>query len=250
MQDDTAKPSTSRTIGLVGGLGVAAGIHYYHLLIKNYEARRQTLNLLIAHASAERAVGFVRGGDIGGLANYLAAFIQSLAAGGAQLAVVPAVTPHICIDQLSALCPIPIISILEAIREDFKRRDGTRVALMGSRYVIETNMYGALNGFDVIRPSSDEVNTIDRIYQKLATSGSVTTEERDALDTLGNTLYQREHLDGILVVGTDLSPVFDTAPPPFPIIDCSHIHVASVVAAAREQNVVGPVGFEPTRNQL
>ena len=216
--------------GLVGGLGVPAGIFYYERLV---EAFTETpLRLLFAHADAHRAVGHVRAGEIQELAEYLGAFIESLAAGGAEFAAISAVTPHICIDRIVARSPIPIVSILEAVREELERQR-PRVALFGSRYVIESDLYGALTGFGVVRPTAEEIETIDRVYQALALRGRESAEDRELFNTLGKELTKRHGLDAMLVAGTDLSPVFAEHPPDFPIIDCSRIHVDAIVRAAR-----------------
>ncbi len=39
-----------RCLGLVGGLGVGAAVHYYQSLAKAHEARERTLDLVMAHA--------------------------------------------------------------------------------------------------------------------------------------------------------------------------------------------------------
>jgi aspartate racemase len=68
----------SRCLGLVGGLGVGATIHYYKELAKVHEARGRTLNLVIAHAETSRVFEYVRAGDRKSLAQYLVSFIHRL----------------------------------------------------------------------------------------------------------------------------------------------------------------------------
>ena len=56
-----------RRIGLVGGLGPGATVHYYRELVKG-----QAGELLVVHADMERVLGDVARGDVDGLATYLA----------------------------------------------------------------------------------------------------------------------------------------------------------------------------------
>jgi aspartate racemase len=223
---------STRTIGLIGGLGVPAGIFYYERLVEAFARPERPLRLLFAHADAHRAVRHVRAGEVEALAEYLSAFVDSLAAGGADFAAVSAVTPHICIDRIIARSRVPIVSILDAVREELERLHRPRVALFGSRYVIESDLYGALRGFDVVRPSSEEIDTIDRVYQALALRGSESAEDRDLFNALGKELTERHGLDAMLLAGTDLSPVFAQHPPDFPAIDCAAIHVKAIARAA------------------
>ena len=228
---------STRTIGLIGGLGVPAGIFYYEGLVEAYARRETPLRLLFAHADAHRAVRHVRAGEVEALAEYLSGFIESLAAGGAAFAAVSAVTPHICIERLTAGSPVPIVSILDAVRDELERLHRPRVALFGSRYVIESDLYGALRGFDIVRPDSDEIDTIDRVYQALALRGSESADDREIFNALGAELTKRHGLDAMLLAGTDLSPMFAQHPPAFPAIDCASIHVEAIARAA---GVTGP----------
>ena len=90
-------------VGIVGGLGVGATVHYYEKIAASCKVRGVVPDLVIVHADVDRGQGFVRDGKLDALADYLASFIDRLGAAGAKAAVLPAVTPHICIDELTAL---------------------------------------------------------------------------------------------------------------------------------------------------
>jgi aspartate racemase len=223
-------------LGLVGGLGVPAGIYYYRRLVEAFERQKTPLKMLFAHADVHRAVGHVRSGEISHLAEYLAELVESLAGGGATFAAISAVTPHICITQLVERSALPIISILDAVPAELARRRVNRIALLGTRFVIESDLYGALRGFDVVHPDALELEKIDAVYQALALRGSETAEEREMIIRIAGSLYELHRLDAILVAGTDLSPVFESDPAPFPTIDCAQIHIDAIVRAASAES--------------
>jgi len=83
-----------RNLGLIGGLGPGATIHYYREL-----AAVPSGEMLIVHADMRRVLADVERGDRVGLAQYFARLIERLARGGAELAAISAVTPHICISR-------------------------------------------------------------------------------------------------------------------------------------------------------
>jgi aspartate racemase len=81
-----------RNLGLIGGLGPGATLHYYRELSK-----AEAGEFLIVQADMGHALGRVQIGDRVGLAEYFARLIERLARGGAELAAISAVTHHICI---------------------------------------------------------------------------------------------------------------------------------------------------------
>ena len=139
-----AKPSTSngRCLGLVGGLGVGATVHYYDKLAKAHEARGRSLNIVIVHAEISRGFAYMEANDRDGLAEYLVGYIRRMEAAGAEVAVVPAVTPHFCIHELVARSPLPILSIFDPLRRELAARNIRRIAVFGTRFVIQSAMFG------------------------------------------------------------------------------------------------------------
>jgi len=100
----------ARCVGLIGGLGTGATTHYYKKLAEAHEREHLTLDLVMVHAQTSRVFEYAGAGDRDGLARYLASFIDRLKAAGAELVVIPAVTPHCCVRQLlsisACLCAI------------------------------------------------------------------------------------------------------------------------------------------------
>lgn len=73
-----------RCLGLVGGLGPGATVHYYQELVAAHERQGRSLRILIAHADIERVYAAVNAKDFDGLARYFAGMIADMAAGGAE----------------------------------------------------------------------------------------------------------------------------------------------------------------------
>jgi aspartate racemase len=215
------------TLGLIGGLSLGAGIYYYRELEKASEAQGQPLSMLLTHADVRTVLAHIDAGEINELTAYLRDLIESLRLAGCDVAAISAVAPHICITQLAALSPLPIVSILEAIRDELERRQLRRVALFGHRHVIETDLYGALPGVDVVRPRPDETAAIARTYAAVVSRGGV-SKDRALFRDIAEELCRRERLDAIVLAGTDLSILFESEEPGFPAIDCSQIHIRAI----------------------
>src|SRR5689334_20087044 len=78
-----------RCLGLIGGLGVGATVHYYEKLAKTHEELGRTLNIVITHAQIGRVREYVEADDRAGLAEYLIAFIRRMKTAGAEIAAIP-----------------------------------------------------------------------------------------------------------------------------------------------------------------
>ena len=220
----------SKHFGLVGGLGVGATVLYYQGIAAACSKTNIVPRLTMANAHAPNALAFVQAGRIEDLAAYLAGFVGELAAAGAEFFAIPAITPHICLAELKRRVTLPIIDILEVTAERLRERRLSRVALFGTRFTIDGNLFGALDAFDVVHPRDDEVDEIHRIYLGLATQGRITAEDEARLRDLADTLCRRDRVEAIVLAGTDLNLVFNEANAGFPAVDCAAAHIDAIVA--------------------
>ncbi|MEO8679680.1 MAG: aspartate/glutamate racemase family protein [Vicinamibacterales bacterium] len=218
-------------IGIVGGLGVGAGIHYYRELAAAHDAIGKPLELVMIHAQMTRIFEHAATGDAPGLARYLEDVIGQLKRGGATIAAIPAVTPHLCIGELLSITPLPIVNMLEAIANEVRARSLSRVALFGTRFVVEGRMFGQLPGVEVVTPRPEEVDYIHHTYFSIASSGAGSEEQRRGLTALARTLCARDGVDAVLLAGTDLSAIFNEGNTDFPHLDCARVHIQAIMRA-------------------
>jgi len=222
-------------LGLIGGLGPGATIHYYQQLLATHAAHGRTPHLLIIHADMSRVLKDVADGNLSGLAHYLAGLIERLAGGGATLAAISAIAPHICIPQLVPLSRLPIVDIVEETARCVRDRKLAHVALFGTRFAMETRLFGRLRDVDVVMPRPDELDHIHDTDTRIAREGAGTSEQADSLRRLADTLRERDGVEAIVLAGTDLALLFDEASAGFPAIDCVRLHVDAIVRRLIEQ---------------
>ena len=220
----------SKHFGLVGGLGVGATVLYYQGIAAACAERNVVPRLTMAHAHAPTALALVQAGRIDDMATYLAGFVGELAAAGADFFAIPAITPHICLTELKRQVTLPIVDILQVTAQRLRDRRLSRVALFGTKFTIDGNLFGALDAFDVVRPHDDEVDEIHRIYLELATKGRTSAENEAKLRELAHTLCRRDRVEAIVLAGTDLNLVFNEANAGFPAVDCAAAHIDAIVA--------------------
>lgn len=180
----------------------------------------------MVQADVHRVVSCVQSNRLNDLAGYFAELIAQLKGGGATFAAIPAVTPHICIEELRPISPLPLIDILEVIRE---AKIAKRIALFGSRFTVQTDLFGVLRGENTIQPQPSEVEQIHEAYMRTALRNEGAAEDRQALTALAHQLIERDGVEAIVFAGTDLALLFNESNTTFPFIDCAQLHMDAIL---------------------
>lgn len=225
----------SRCVGLVGGLGVGATVHYYEHLARGCEKLGFVLDIVITHAQTPRVFSYVEAKDRTGLAEYLNGYIRRMKAAGAEMAVIPAITPLFCAKELAATSALPIVSLVDPLNRELAARKARRVAIFGTRFVIESDLFGMLSGVEVVRPGAEEVDRIHETYVELAATGDASPKKHEKLTALAYHLVSRHAVDVILLAGTDLTLLFNEGNTDFPAVDCAALHIREIL-----RQVTGP----------
>lgn len=217
------------SVGIVGGLGVGATVHYYERIAAACKARGVVPDLVIVHADVDYGQGLVRAGKLDELADYLAAFIDRMGRAGAEAAAIPAVTPHICIGETVKRTRVPIISIVDPIAAELRARKLRRVALFGTTFTMEGGLWGLLSGVEIVKPQPDEIAFIGQAYQRILDTQRADAGDAAGLRGIANELQRRDGVEAILLAGTDLAVMFDETTAGFPAIDVARLHVDAIV---------------------
>ena len=220
-----------RCIGLIGGLGVGSTVHFYQELAKAHAGRGRVLNLVLAHADVNRVLGAAQAGDKAGLAEYLAELIARLANAGAEFAAIPAVTPHICIAELLNLSRLPIVNLVEELQREIEARGWRRVALFGTRFTMQSGLFGLLEDVEVVAAAPSEIDFVHQTYMQLVSPGGW-DEQRESLSRLARELMERERVEAVILAGTELALVFNESNTDFPHLDCARLHLNAIVRRA------------------
>jgi aspartate racemase len=228
---DEAQPE-SRHVGLIGGLGVGAAVIYYRSIAAGCADRGAVPRITIVHAHAPIVLAHVAAGRIEELADYLASLVAELRSVGSTFFAVPAVTPHIALAALRKRDSLPVVDMLEVTARGLRERGFSRVALFGTRFTIETALFGALDAFDVITPRPQEIDEIHRVYLELATAGHTSASGVDELRDIARRICRRDRVDAVVLAGTDLNLIFDEASAGFPAFDCASAHISAILDQA------------------
>ena len=214
-------------IGLIGGIGPAATEFYYHHLSGAHAQAHRALDLTMANADAGELIRNLRAGARDEQAAAFAGLTRRLQAAGAEVVVVTSIAGHFCIREFEAISPLPVLSIVPAVREKLERLGLGRVGLVGTRVAMASRLFDGLTGFDVRVPAGADFDATDREYLDMAMTGGVTEHHREFFFRVGRDLH-REGAEAVLLAGTDLCLVFDGRDCGFPTVDCALAHVEAI----------------------
>ncbi|HEV2549625.1 MAG TPA: aspartate/glutamate racemase family protein [Stellaceae bacterium] len=209
--------NSARMLGLIGGLGVEA-----------HKAVGRIPRLLIAHADVGRVLALVRDGRSGDLAGYLGDLADRLYAAGASIGAVAAVTPHLYFSEITQACRLPFVNLVDELAHEIRVRRVRRIALFGTRFIIESSLLDGV-GVEVVRPVEADVDRIHALYLEIVGAGHSTEAIRAELREIALQLCRRDHVETIVLAGTELALAFNETTAGFPAIDCTRLHIAGIM---------------------
>lgn len=220
-----------RRIGIVGGLGPEATVDYYREIIDSHRKQSSgnapeiiiySMNLQAFPAIEEREK----------VIEWLAGALESLHQAGADFAVLSANTPHIVFDELKAVSPIPLLSIVDETCRVVKDMRLRKVALMGTKVTMGADFYQRIfsrDNIDVVVPTPEEQ---DYINQKLFSEilyKKIVEETRQGLLRIVKRMIDDDGIEGLILGCTELPLILTKDEYGIPFLNTTKIHAESAV---------------------
>jgi aspartate racemase len=221
-------------VGLIGGLGPESTIDYYRRILTAWQRDEPSTapSIVIDSLDVGRALHLVEH-DRPALVEYLLASLRRLAAAGVDFIAITANTPHIVFDDLMARSPVPLVSIVEACAEDARQRGLRRLALLGTRFTMDASFYPAVFarfGLVVVMPDDATRTWVHERYVGQLLKGEFRDDTRDSFVSLVRRLREDQHIDGVILGGTELTLLLRTSVvADVPALDTTELHVAAIV---------------------
>jgi aspartate racemase len=226
-------------VGIVGGLGPESTVDYYRRILEAWERVEPSTapSIIIDSLDVQLALRLVAT-DRQALTEYLLDSLRRLHGAGVDFAAMTANTPHIVFDELAARSPVPLVSIVEVCAHEAQRRGLKRLGLLGTRFTMEAPFYPevcARYGVAVVTPDEADRAWVHERYVGQLLKGDFRDDTRQEFVSLVGRLRDEEHIDGIILGGTEL-PLLLPAPAiaDLPALDTTALHVAAIVKRLRQ----------------
>ncbi len=169
------------------------------------------------------------------LCGYLLDSLAALKAAGAEVAAITANAEHIVWDMVSDRFPLPVISIVDAVMEEIKRKGFQRVLIFGTAFTLHGRLYEKAlqsSGITAISPAGQDISVIgDLIYPNLE-NGIVIPEDKMALIALAEKYIIEKQADAMILGCTELPLAIQAEDISVPVLNTTQIHVDAIYRAA------------------
>lgn len=219
-------------IGMIGGIGPAATDYYYRRLVSAYAKQGMDLELTMVHADAPTLLSNLSENRVSKQVSIYRKLTDRLVSAGAGCVVVTSIAGHFCIQEFIKHSPLPVINMIETTRAEIAARNLKSVGILGTKIVMESRFYGAIDTAVILPPSGQLLNDVHEAYATMAKAGFVTPEQQAVFNTASQQLLE-QGAQAIMLGGTDLALVYSQETSEFPILDCAAIHCDAVMAYAR-----------------
>lgn len=220
-----------KKLGLIGGTGPESTVIYYRELNRIINQRtggKAFPELCIESVDLYRTLGYCKAGDDEALVQYLLDAVKNLAACGANFAALTANTVHSVFDRLSALSPIPLVSIVDSVCEEAFRRGYRKIGLLGTIYTMNGSFFKKsfdAHKIELVTPSEKEKFLVNsRIADELELGIVKDSTVRELVSVIQG-MTERDRIEAIILGCTELPLALNDENCPVPCLDTMKIHI-------------------------
>jgi len=230
-----------KKIGIVGGLGPESTIDYYRGIIDAFKPTYQTLGFPEIAVESVDLHWFTEQAEGGGWDRIAAMLIdrfEILRQGGADFGAIASNTPHKVFPQVQQGTALPLLSIVEAVRDHALRLGDERLCLLGTGFTMQSDFYQKAfqqAGVEVFVPTREEIEYVqEKIFSEIE-FGIVQTETRSAFLQIIKRMETERRVQGVILGCTELPMLLKPEDFSLHYIDTTAIHVAAIVDRCTSQ---------------
>ena len=227
-----------KTIGLLGGMSWESSAHYYRLL--NEEVRTRLGGLHSARcilssldfAEIEPLQRADRWDDAGAILNTAALGLERA---GAGLLLLCANTMHKVADEMMRGVRVPLVHIADVTGERVRAEGLRRVALLGTRYVMEQDFYrrrlAERYGLEIVVPGATARADVNRVIFEELCLGRIEPSSKERYLEIIEQLVA-EGAEGVVAGCTEIGLLVQQRDVQVPLFDTTVLHAAAAVDLA------------------
>lgn len=223
-----------KKIGILGGISLASTIEYYRTITDLYYAEYGDYyypEILIDSLDFQYFTDLENTNNMPEYRAYILKSLACLKAGGAELAIMAANSPHSVLPDIVGQSPLPILSIVDCVGEEARARGMKKLLLTGIRYTMKSSFYPqglAKYGIEVIVPNDEEKDIIDDIiFSELVIHRRTEASRQKFLN-----IIHGYDVDGVILGCTELPQLIDRQDTETPLLNSLLLHCRAVLREA------------------
>ena len=227
-----------KTIGLIGGMSWESTAHYYRLLNEAVKARLGGLHsakCLLASVDFAEIEPLQRAGRWDEAGDILNRAALGLERAGADLLLICANTMHKVAEQTLRGVRIPLVHIADATAARVRAAGVRRVALLGTRYVMEQDFYrqrlADRYGLEVLVPGPADRTEVNRVIFEELCLGRTEPASKARYVAIMEALV-RDGAECVIAGCTEITMLVQQPDVSVPLFDTTEIHALAAVELA------------------
>lgn len=225
-----------KRIGILGGISYESTIKYYEFILGKYYERKKDYyypEVLIFSFDFQKFTDFENNKDMAGYIGYVMEGVRSLEAAGADFLLMAANSPHAVFDQVEKQARVPMLSIVKVVAEKAKSLGLKKVLLLGIKFTMQSSFYQeackAL-GIEVVTPSEEEQNEVNRIIFDELVIGRFKEESRKRLLEI----IEGYDVEGVILGCTELPLILKGGDSRKKLLNTLELHAEAALEKAME----------------
>jgi aspartate racemase len=224
-----------KKIGIIGGLGPEPTIEYYRFIIESYRKQQKdegSPEIIIYSLNLKEFLHLMVTKQTSHIIEWLLKPVKALYRAGADFALIAAGTPHIFFDEVQAVSPIPILSIVEETAKVVSELGLKKVALFGTKFTMQADFYQKVfskKNIAIVIPDQKEQNYI---HEKLITElqfGQIVKNTKKKLLSIVKRKISNDSIQGLILGCTELPLILPKDEYGITFFNTTRIHAESAV---------------------
>lgn len=224
-----------KKLGLVGGMGPESTIPYYRDIVYGVQkklGRNCFPNLTVESVDVFEVLRFCGEQKYDELVDYLMVAIDNLIRSGADFVALSANTPHIVFDRLQEQSVVPLVSIVEATRDEALRQEKYKLGLLGTIFTMTGDFFKLpfeAKGIQIVTPTAEEMEYINEKISSELELGIVKEETLREFQKIINRMKKEDGIEAVVLGCTELPLLLNEKMCPVPCLDTMRIHIETLV---------------------
>lgn len=224
-----------RKLGLVGGMGPESTIPYYHDIVygvKDRVGKEFFPNIAIESVNVFDVLRLCSEQKYNELTDYLTNAINNLVRSGADFVALSANTPHIVFDKLQEKATVPLVSIIEATRDEAIQLNIRKLGLLGTIFTMTGEFFKKPfqnSDIEIVIPTEEEMEFVNMKISSELELGIVKEETLRSFQKIIERMKEDDGIEAIILGCTELPLLLNDEVSPVPCLDTMKIHIKTLI---------------------
>jgi len=227
-----------KVIGLIGGMSWNSTLEYYRIINESFARRLGGLHsarLVLYNLDFDEIQRAQHEGRWDNMASILVDAGNALKRAGVDFLLICTNTMHRVADDVERKVDLPLVHIVDVIGTAVKERQMNRVGLLGTRFLMEGNVYqDRLRdrfAIKVLTPGEEDINIVHQIIYNELCAGKIEPSSRRVCTDIISRLMNKG-AESIVLGCTELPLLIRPGDTHAPIFDTTRLHAEAAVSLA------------------